>query len=178
MCNCIDRMNAKLAGRNARLSVSAPITKDLDFTQTSGKIVTDKIDQTKDQAIPPVIVGFCLFWGKSDEPSICMMVFFSVEEGNRKDKRSIPMNNSSEYYELAMALVGLDPGCCGDFKDSQHVSQLLLEKYHFSSCEDFEHLIEDLIPLIAIGGSTLTVERRFKGFALKKAWLCKVESSQ
>lgn len=84
------------------------------------------------------------------------------------------MNFTHEFYDLAMVLVELDPSSSDEFQDEERVTELLLKKYRFDNQEDFEKLIRDLLPLVAVGQSTLAPQQSYKGFAFERNWLCKV----
>jgi len=51
---------------------------------------------------------------------------------------------TNKYYELAMALVGMDPENDDDFNDEEKVMDLLYERFSVKDINGFENLIERL----------------------------------
>ena len=78
-----------------------------------------------------------------------------------------------EYEELAMVLVGLDY----DDENSHELDldELLIEKYNIESYDAFRKLLDDLMPMIAMGESPLT-KKVYKGFGKNGVFLCKIEA--
>lgn len=68
MCECIEKMNVKLAEHNGRVARAVQITATLDLV-TRTVVQTEKVDESKRKRIPTVVATFCPFCGEREIPA-------------------------------------------------------------------------------------------------------------
>ena len=66
------------------------------------------------------------------------------------------MTRTSDFYELALILCGMNPDDDADFENERKVTLILYDKYGLDNDEQFERLIKDLVKLIHIERTALT----------------------
>ena len=63
MCECVSKINEKIAPGNARIEQSLVITPDLGL-KVRILIATERIDKTKRKPVPRVVASYCPFCGE------------------------------------------------------------------------------------------------------------------
>jgi hypothetical protein len=81
----------------------------------------------------------------------------------------------SDFFPLAAHLAGLDPDMDETPENVEMVEVGLAEKFDLDDLVSFDLLIKELLPLIEIADSALTM-RRYKGFAQDGVWLAKSDA--
>jgi len=80
-----------------------------------------------------------------------------------------------KHFELGMVLVGLDPDNDDDYSEAENwLDDRLNEKYGFDDMAGFQQLIDELLPMIDVGRSSLT-KTVYKGFAKEFVFLSKLK---
>lgn len=73
MCDCMTRVNEKLASRNTRLAVSFCLSSDLSEADAMLMIQTEKLDKglrTKPTSVIPTFCPFCgVKYPRKDDPA-------------------------------------------------------------------------------------------------------------
>lgn len=68
MCECIEKMNVKLAEHNGKVARAVQVTDSLSLVART-VVQTEKVDKSKRKPIPVMMATFCPFCGEREVPA-------------------------------------------------------------------------------------------------------------